>query len=106
MGFEVLGGVEETVALLDGGLRFEAEAEDGVGACGLRAVWWAAVLWCRRRRRDGAVQVHAVVVRGARKSRTGGWLQANVRGERIRAAMACATVVILLRRQQEQGGGQ
>lgn len=97
MGFEVLGGVEETVALLSGGLRFEAEAEDGVGAWALLAVW-SAVLWCRRRRRDGVVDVHAVMVRGARKSSTGGWLQANVRGERIRADMACATVVILLRR--------
>lgn len=86
MGFEDLAGVGEAVALLVGGLRFEAAAEEGVGACGLLG-GWAAVLWSRRRWRDG--DVHGVIVRGARKSRMGVWLQANVRGERRRAAMAC-----------------
>lgn len=86
MGLEGLGGVGEAVALFVGGLRFEAEAEAGVGALGLLGVGDGAVLWCRRRWRDGD-DVHDVMVRGARKSRTGAWLRANVLGERSLAGM-------------------
>lgn len=67
------------VAAFVGGLRFEAAAESGVGGN-------AVVLWCRRLWRED--DVHDVIVRGARKSRTGAWLRDIVLGERIREAMA------------------
>lgn len=99
MGAEGLGGLEETVALLVGGLRFECDASCGVGALFRVEAEWptgdvAAVLWCRRRWRD-ADDVHDVIVRGARKSRIGAWLRANACGESIRADMFAVVVAIV-----------
>ena len=73
----------------------EEAALEGVGACGL-----AAVLWVRRWRgeseREGeacCVVVRAVIVSGARKSRTGGALRGRALGMSSRAAIVSAIVV-------------
>lgn len=92
MGLEGFEAVAGAVAALVGGLRFEVAAVDGVGAVFLVVAVWptgeVAVLWCRRRRCDDG-DVRGVMVRGARKSRTGAWLRANVFGERSLGGMAC-----------------
>ena len=79
------------VALLVGGFRFDAAASLGVGALFCVEADCPTgeddVLWCRRRWRD-IDDVHGVMVRGARKSRTAAWLRANAFGESILADMA------------------
>lgn len=79
------------VAAFVGGLKFEAAAWCGVGAWFCVEAEWPtgdAVLWCRRRWRD-VDDVYGVMVRGARKSRTGAWLRANACGEKTRADILC-----------------
>ena len=90
MGFEVEGGVEETVALLVGGERLEEAALEGVGACG-----FAAVLCGRRWRGEREVRgvhVRDVTVSGARKSRTCGALRSRARGVSSRAVIVSIIV--------------
>jgi hypothetical protein len=99
MGAEGLGGDGETVALFVGGLGCEFAASCGVGAWFCVEAEWptgdvAAVLWCRRRWRDGD-DVHDGIVRGARKSRIGAWPRANACGENIRADMFAVVVAIV-----------
>ena len=94
MGFLVWGGVGVAVALFVGGLRLDLDASLGVGAvlCVEGSLPTGdAVLWCRRRWRD-IDDVHDGMVRGARKSRTAGWLRANTLGDRSLADMVCCYV--------------
>ena len=110
MGFEVEGGVEETVALLVGGERLEEAALEGVGACG-----FAAVLCGRRWRGEREVRgvhVRDVTVSGARKSRTCGALRGRALGVSSRAAIAqqyqvllCCVVLLQVKVEQSRGDG-